>query len=192
MTTHEQPAKNPTVRGLGCVGCPPLGATHDNPRTQAIVFDVVGDPKGDPRPRATVVGFGKGARAKVYVPDTAKRWKHDVRAAAVRAIQEAGGWRIVSPGVAVSVFLAFRIGRPKSHFRTGRNAGILRDRAPRFHTGRPDKDNLEKAVLDALGEFDGERRLFWSDDSQAVDGRTSKRWTRPGEEPGVAVAIIEL
>jgi len=152
---------------------------------RSAIFDVIGDPAPAPRPRA--VSIGKHAR--IYVPSSADQWKHDVRAAAIVAL---GDWPLAAPGVAVEVYLEFRFPRPKSHLRTGRFAGILKPRAPRQHTQKPDKDNLEKAVLDALGKFDGMPPLVWCDDCQVVDGRTSKRWADPGEEPGVSVAIMEV
>ena len=69
---------------------------------------------------------------------------------------------------------------------------MLKQSAPSHHTQVPDKDNLEKAVLDALGNFDGMPPLVWCDDSQVYKGRTSKRWTEPGELPGVFIAIREV
>lgn len=156
-----------------------------NSEGRILVFEVVGDPKPSPRPRA--VSIGKSAR--VYMPPSADAWKHDVRAAAIVA---KGDWPLIAPGVAVAVFLDFRFRRPKSHLRTGRFSGKLKPRAPKHHTQTPDKDNLEKAVLDALGKFDKMPPLIWCDDCQVVDGRTSKRWADPDEDPGVSVAIVEI
>lgn len=148
-------------------------------------FDVIGIPKAAPRGRA--VNAGKHAR--IYIPGTADAWKHDVRAAALIALD---GWTLVPPGVAVAAYYAFRLPRPKGHLGTGRNTGKLRPSAPRHHTQVPDKDNLEKSTQDALGKFDGMPPLVWCDDAQVIDGRTSKRWTEPGEEPGASIAIMEL
>ena len=151
-----------------------------------IYFDVIGDPAASPRPRATNLGE-KGAR--IYVPSSADKWKRQVRAAAATALT---GWNLYPPGVAVEVHLAFRIARPRSHLRGGRFSGMLKAQAPRHHVQTPDRDNLEKAVIDALGNFAGLPPLVWCDDCQVVDGRTSKRWAAPGEPPGVAVAIWEF
>jgi Holliday junction resolvase RusA-like endonuclease len=82
--------------------------------------------------------------------------------------------------------------RPKAHWRTGQHAGMLKVSAPVHHTSKPDMDNLYKAVLDALGEFDGDPALVWADDAQVAQGQISKRYTRMGEDPGVTVAIYEL
>jgi hypothetical protein len=75
----------------------------------------------------------------------------------------------------VRVDLCFYFARPKSHFRTGKFAGVLRDDAPKWHTTKPDRDNLEKAVLDALTQVGG----FWQDDSQVCAGSVTKRYGIP-------------
>ena len=64
--------------------------------------------------------------------------------------------------------------------------------APLPHQQKPDRDNLEKAVLDALGDFAGLPPLVWCDDCQVVAGRTTKRWALTGEPAGGAVAIWEF
>jgi len=60
----------------------------------------------------------------------------------------------------ISMKLWFYMPRPKNHYGTGRNAGILKDWAPRLHTSKPDLDNLVKFVKDALN------KVFYLDDSQ--------------------------
>lgn len=44
-----------------------------------------------------------------------------------------------------------------------------------YHTQKPDRDNVEKAVQDGLN------RIAWLDDSQVADGRCVKRWGRYAE-----------
>lgn len=44
----------------------------------------------------------------------------------------------------------FYFARPRSHYRTGRYAHVLRDDAPFWHTGRIDLDKALRAVGDAL------------------------------------------
>lgn len=66
------------------------------------------------------------------------------------------------------VNITFYFARPKSHFRTGSHAGELKPNAPHWHTKRPDRDNCEKLILDAL------TGVFWLDDSIVCDGRLSK------------------
>lgn len=64
-------------------------------------------------------------------------------------------------GAALAVRAIFWLARPKAHFGTGRNAGKLKDTAPRLPTGKPDVDNLLKN-LDALNA------RAWDDDAQIV------------------------
>jgi len=79
-------------------------------------------------------------------------------------------------GVAIGVFMVFRLPRPKSHYGTGKNAGKLKDSAPQYHTQRPNIDNLEKFVADYM------TGVAWVDDCQIVKCVTQKEWTDgPGE-----------
>lgn len=156
-----------------------------------IYFDVIGEPEASPRPRVMRLGGtdAKGKpRVRMYVPSTADKWKRQVRAAAAGALD---GHRLYPPGVAVEIHLAFRIPRFPSHYRRGK-PGLLTSKAPRHHTQAPDRDNLEKAVIDALGDFAGLPPLIWCNDCQVVAGPITKRWALYGEPPGVAVAIWEF
>jgi Holliday junction resolvase RusA-like endonuclease len=143
-----------------------------------ISFDVYGIPKAQPRPRAFARKMGNKYVARVFEAGTAEEWKSLIAAAAKPHTPPTP---ILGP---VCVDLTFFFPRPKSHFRTGKNAGALRDDAPLWHTGKPDRDNLEKAVLDALTQLGG----FWRDDSQVCDGRVVKYYR---SEPGVMVRIGE-
>ena len=128
----------------------------------------------------------------VYTPDDADEWKGIVRAGVKLALMKEGLSGILPQSAALGVDLTFRFQRPKSHWRTGRHSGKLKPSAPFFHTTKPDKDNLEKAFLDAVTKFGGLPPLIWPDDSQVCDGRTQKRYCEPGEDPGVEVAIYSL
>lgn len=64
------------------------------------------------------------------------------------------------------VNLTFYFPRPKGHLRTN---GELKPNAPKWHTTKPDRDNSDKAVLDALTNLG-----IWGDDKQVCDGRIRK------------------
>ncbi len=71
---------------------------------------------------------------------------------------------------AVALTISFVMPRPKDHYGTGKNAGVLKPRvADVSHTSKPDLDNMVKLVKDAL------TGVFWRDDSQidALDARKS-------------------
>ena len=138
---------------------------------RTITFDVEGNPKGQPRPRA----FSRGGHARVYDPGTAEGWKSCIALAArphLPSTPIAG---------AVSVDLAFWFARPKGH--TGKKG--LKPSAPPDHTQKPDLDNLAKAVLDCLTEIG-----MWVDDAQIVGLTLRKVWlSEPGS--GCVVTIVE-
>jgi Holliday junction resolvase RusA-like endonuclease len=60
--------------------------------------------------------------------------------------------------------------RPKSHYGTGRNAGKLKATAPTHNDGKPDRDNLDKAILDAMTGIG-----FMRDDKQVVAGEAPEK-----------------
>lgn len=76
----------------------------------------------------------------------------------------------------------FCMPRPKGHYGTGRNAGILKDSAPTWHTKRPDLDNLIKFIMDSLGG----RGIYWKDDSQVCNIAAYKQYD---EKPRVVIQI---
>lgn len=125
---------------------------------------VDGNPKGQPRARASVVG---GKFARMYTPPTAAEFKHAIRLAG----KEAGlRGRLLEGPLRVDVTWWFA--RPKSHYRTGKRAHELRPDCPVWHTGKPDRDNCDKAVLDALTSIGA-----WRDDSQACAGEIQKKYS---------------
>jgi Holliday junction resolvase RusA-like endonuclease len=67
--------------------------------------------------------------------------------------------------------------------RSGKSSNTLQY-AETFHTKKPDIDNLEKAVLDALTKAGA-----WQDDAYVASIHSIKRYARPGEKPGVRIAL---
>lgn len=83
------------------------------------------------------------------------------------------------------VDITFYFARPKNHFRTGKFAGILKPNAPTWHISRPDRDNLDKLILDALSG------KFWINDSIVCDGRLRKFYDeKPRTE--IVISVIQL
>jgi crossover junction endodeoxyribonuclease RusA len=81
--------------------------------------------------------------------------------------------------------LTFYLPRPKSHFGTGKNAQMLKKSAPTRPTGTPDRDNLDKAVCDAITAAG-----VWVDDSQVTSGTIRKRYCLEGQT-GCQIYIAE-
>lgn len=71
----------------------------------------------------------------------------------------------------ISLIVTFYMRRPKNHYGTGKNAGILKESAPRPVSIRPDLDNLIKFVCDALNG------VYFKDDSQIFNLSAKKLYT---------------
>jgi len=81
--------------------------------------------------------------------------------------------------------LIFYMPRPKGHYGTGRNEGVLKASSPEWHTGRPDIDNLVKFVQDALN------KIYWKDDSQICQLRAVKLYSgKPRTEISIESLLI--
>ena len=68
------------------------------------------------------------------------------------------------------VSFVFMIARPKGHFGTGKNKGLLKKSAPEFHSGKPDLDNLIKFASDCCNA------VVWTDDAQIYQIRAIKKY----------------
>ena len=145
-----------------------------------ITFFVAGIPKGQPRSRACV----RGKHAGVYDPGTANDWKGLIRLEARRAWEVDGvGTPFTGP---TKIDESFFFPRPGNHFGSKKNVPYLKPDAPEWHTGKPDRDNLDKAVLDALKNLG-----ILSDDAIVCDGKPTKRYAAPGATPGCHITIQE-
>jgi len=141
--------------------------------TEWITFTAYGVPEAKPRARAASIG----STVRLYQPKTPKDW-----AAALRAT--AREFRPDSPTILpVRVDVVWFLPRPKAHYRTGKHAGELKVGVPIWHTKKPDRDNLDKAVLDCLTELG-----YWRDDCQVCLGELAKRYAGAGGAPRAVVA----
>lgn len=134
-------------------------------------FIVIGDPKPQPRPRA----FSRGGHTRVYDPATAEGWK---AALAMAAREHIPSTPFTGP---VRVWATLRFRRPKGHYRSSKPERGLRMDAPIYHTGKPDRDNLDKAILDCLKTI-----RMMQDDGQVCGGEVVKLY---GETPGAEIRI---
>jgi len=125
------------------------------------------------------------ATGKINVVESSKAlapWRSDVRDAAMAAMLSGRCPMFTGP---VEVGLTFRIARPKGHYGTGRNAGILKDSAPMYPAVKPDLDKLVRSTLDALTSAG-----VYADDNLVVGlGYTTKRYALAGEPTGVEVRV---
>lgn len=139
-----------------------------------LTFYAVGIPKAQPRVKASAFG----GFARVYNPaGKHDDWKMIVRAEAQKH------WNNVPFDGPICVNLTFYLPRPKSHFRSN---GELKPTAPRWCTQKPDRDNADKLILDALTNLG-----IWADDKQVCDGRIRKFYDSPGRPHGCEIEIKE-
>ena len=141
---------------------------------------------GSPAPQGSKRAFA--VRGKGGVPtgrvaviesshDRVKSWRQAVIDAAV----DAGRDTATGP---LEVELVFYMKQPRSHYRTGRNAHLLRDSAPARPDGKPDLSKLLRSTEDALTDAG-----LWADDAQVVEySHLAKVWAddRP---PGALITV---
>lgn len=109
-------------------------------------------------------------------------WRALMTEAAITAMAASGHPTPTLVPVAVSA--RFYFPHPKGHYGTGRNAEILRARAPQYVAVRPDLDKLVRALLDAL------TGVVWRDDAQVVSLRAGKEYA--DYPAGVAVVVADV
>ena len=129
------------------------------------------------------------------VPQGSKKWVGRM----IESNTQLGPWRATITAYARQAMLAhkqamldeplyvsmtFYLRRPKVHYRTGKNSGLLKDNAPVFVQTTPDADKLIRAVNDGITDAG-----LWKDDSQVVAIHAQKRYA---EQPGVNVWIVKM
>ncbi len=128
--------------------------------------------------------YNKELGRSILVPDDAKArpWTADVKAYAQIAMQ---GRAAILAG---PVFLRteFLFARPKGHFGSGGNAGVLKASAPKWSSSRPDVTKILRCLEDAL------TGIVWHDDAQVAVHVSSKRYANPEETPGAQVSVFYL
>lgn len=116
-------------------------------------------------------------------------WRDSICYAARLAAQEAFNWRDQHGPVftgPVLLHLEATYARPKSHYRTGKNAHLLREDAPYYKSSAPDSDKACRAAADAITQSG-----VWKDDALVADLRFVKRYFQQGT-PGLNVVIGDL
>ena len=134
---------------------------------------ILGEPKSQLRARAT----RRGKHAGIHENPKSAQAKANIRV----IVQEQAPEEFLTGPLCVNIEFCF--GRPKSHYGTGKNAGKLKWNAPYWHTKKPDRDNLDKLVLDAL------TGVFWKDDAIVCEGRITKHYD---ERPRTEIWLQEL
>lgn len=147
---------------------------------------------GDPAPKGSLKCIG-GAKGKGHrlIEDNArtKPWRDKIADATRHRLQP---YRAAA-GQPIGAEVTFTLNRPRSHYGTGRNAGVLKMSAPAYPVSHStgDVDKLLRLVLDALQDAE-----VLPDDCQVVDTTSRKRYIADGSydpdvlaHPGVVIRL---
>lgn len=148
-----------------------------------MTITILGEPKGQPRPRAYARKMGAKYVARVYDSDVADAWKRAVDLAIIESVRRDGF--VINDGSPFKVRMMFVMPRPKSHYRSN---GQLKPNAPKYHTQKPDCDNLAKLVLDRITRSE----RIWRDDSQVCECEIVKLWQKDGGDSGAIITLQTL
>jgi Holliday junction resolvase RusA-like endonuclease len=117
----------------------------------------------------------------VVTEDSRNRsWRQEVAEAGREAFGPGDPWTF-----ALAVEFTFYRPRPKGHYGSGRNAGVVKTSAPAWPGTRPDVLKLARAVEDSL------TGIVWRDDAQIVDERLCKVWGEP-ERVVITIRLLEV
>lgn len=145
-------------------------------QSDSLLIRINGMPQGKARPR-----FTKGGRA--YTPQNTRRYEEAVREAALLAAQAQGFVKHDKDTpleACVTAWFPVPASWPKKK-RAAALSGAL------YPTGKPDADNIAKAVLDAANG------IAFHDDRQIVSLTVRKRYTfRDDDSPRVVVHIAPM
>lgn len=141
---------------------------------------------GTPAPQGSK---NRNAAGALYESSAKVRpWRQDVKTAALDALHHDEAW--VALNCAVWLDVQFSLRRPKHHFGTGKNAGLLKASAPPFPTGTPDLDKLVRSTQDALKDAG-----VLHDDSVVATVSASKVYVLWGDSlrtPGAVIKVWRL
>jgi Holliday junction resolvase RusA-like endonuclease len=145
---------------------------------------------GAPAPAGSKRGFYNKHTGRVVITDAnekkARPWKALIHDAALQAmVFDGDGTNGYMPPLEgpVMIEIKFWMPRPKHHFGSGRNAGVLKSSAPRFHTSAPDALKLARGVEDAL------QGLVYRNDSQIAVELLEKVY---GEPARCDVRVVQI
>lgn len=142
-----------------------------------VTFTVYGSPIAQPRQRHAMRGKGEGAHVVNYTPSKhpVQQWKYNI---AMRAKQENPRLALLTGPLFARITVFFP--RPKKFNARKYSAG------PLPHTCKPDRDNVEKAILDAL------KGVVFRDDCQVCAGEVMKFYHELNGRPRAEIVIGEL
>lgn len=138
--------------------------------TDPFAFTVDADPVGKGRPRATTIG----GFARLYTPAKTRKYEALVSATATAAMVSQRRQRLDGP-LKVTIVAAFTLPKSKERKRQPVQGS--------WHVGKPDADNVAKAVLDAI------EGVVFAEDAAVCELVVTKRTAAQGVPGSVAVRV---
>lgn len=156
----------------------PVSKRESVPESTAAVpaFEVVAYGLPAPQGSKRHVGNGRMVESSIHVAP----WREAVVWAAVHKRRKVKGWCPLDGPLAAE--MVFTFARPKGHFGTGRNAGVIKTSAPLRPSSYPDLSKLARSTEDALTTAS-----IYADDSLIVEYRALAKFyaTDHGTVPDV-------
>ena len=132
---------------------------------------------GEAQPAGSKRGFNVGGHVQIVDANPKSReWKNHVAAEAAKIYK---GPILDGP---IELRMVFYRVRPKSHYGTGRNAGVMKNGAPEYPAMKPDATKLARGAEDSM------TGIVYRDDCQVVDLHVHKRY---GEPARVEIEVLE-
>jgi Holliday junction resolvase RusA-like endonuclease len=143
-----------------------------------ITLTIPGVPVAQPRVRSALIrGDGRRPpRIRHYTPDSANSWKLTITAHILRAM--------LTRRMSYPVLDAVQVDRVYVFDRPARLLTAKSERGPIPRPIKPDLDNLDKALFDALTAAE-----FWADDAQVVGGTAVKVYSAFGSHPELRLSL---
>ena len=144
-----------------------------------MILDIIipGAPHAQGRARFARIGD----HVRTYDPKESKDWKSYAKVLLWEAVAKQGGGIFIQDGaVCLRVLACFACTSTDAKKKSIRECGN------RWHTKKPDLDNIIKAIKDAG------RSILWTDDSQVSAIHAEKIVLRPGESPFVQISVCKM
>jgi len=145
---------------------------------------------GIPKPGGSKTAFYNKLLGRALIVDACKGNKQWRATVAIYAVEAYHGPPLDGP---LMFEMTFFFPRPKNHFGTGRNAGILKASARIFPTVKPDLTKVIRSTEDAC------TGILWADDASVIDQLPHKRYAggpylgvEPSKIPGVRITLRRL
>lgn len=149
---------------------------------KVVSFKLEVEPRGQGRPRFGVIA----GHARAFKDSKSREHESTLRALCAPFRPKDNDGNAVQFQGPVQLVVVAVMPRPAELCKVSKRTGEpLKDRSARWHTSRPDADNIVKGIQDALKDW-------WGDDCQVSQLIAIKRTAAFGEAPHYSVQVSEL